>query len=275
MEKRELNVEARNVGKGETHKLRAEAKIPAVFYGPYVEKAVPLAVTSTELSKALAGGSNPLLTLRAKGLAGIDGKMAMVRDEQFHPVTMKRVHVDFIEVRMDEEIKVEVRIILTGKAAGVAEGGILQQSLRELEVFCLPAAVPEKIEVDVSSLTIGDSLHISDITLPKGVRPVSAINYTLAAVVPPEKEEVAPVVAAEGVEPALVGAEGAVEGAAPAEGAAPGAAPAKGAAPGAAPAKAAPGAAPAKGAAPGAAPAKGAAPAAKAEPARVEKKKKE
>lgn len=222
MEKCELSVELREIVKGTNQRIRAEKKIPAVLYGPHMKSPVHLSVASADLSKAMSGGVNPLFTLKAEGEASLNGKMAMVRDQQFHPVSSHRLHVDFYEVRMDQEIRVNVRVVLTGKAAGTVEGGILQQVRREIEVHCLPADIPEKIEVDITALNVGDSLHVSDVKLPKGVSVDTTVDRTVAAVVPPEKEEVAPVVA-EGVEPGLVGEDGAAaaDGAAPAEGAKP------------------------------------------------------
>lgn len=214
MAQKELHVELRSgAGKGPARRLRAEEKIPAIFYGPYMDKPVALAIESKELTKNLKGGSNVLFTLKANGAKAVDGRMALIRQEQYDPVTDQCLHVDLYEVRMDEKIKVNIRIVLTGKAQGTVEGGILQQILREVEVRCLPTEIPDKIEVDVTPLKIGDSLHIQDVTLPRGVSIVGDVNYTLAAVVPPEQEEVAAIPQAPGTEaeaqPAAEGTEGA------------------------------------------------------------------
>ena len=192
MERRELKVEIREgVGKGVARRLRQSNKIPAIFYGPHLKNPVSLAIDMKELSTNIQSGKNTLFTLKTEGQSPIAGKMALVKQQQYNPITMKRTHVDLYEVRMDEKIKVNVPLIFTGKAKGIAEGGILQHGLRELEVRCLPTDIPEKIEVDVSDLAIGDSLHVSDLTLPQGITSVGEIDYTVAAVVPPEKEEVA------------------------------------------------------------------------------------
>jgi large subunit ribosomal protein L25 len=204
MERRELHVEVRNIGnKGESRRLRLAGKVPCIFYGPAMKEGVPLAISATELAKALAAGSNALFTLKTNGSSAVSDKMALIKDEQFHPLTSKMIHVDLYEVRMDQPIKVSIPVVLVGKPEGVAEGGILQTSLRELEVRCLPNKIPEKIEVDVSALKIGDSLHVSDLKLPTGVTVAGAIDYTVAAVVPPEKEEVAAAVAAPGEVPVV------------------------------------------------------------------------
>jgi large subunit ribosomal protein L25 len=107
-----------------------------------------------------------------------------------------------------------VPLVLVGKPVGVTEGGILSQTRRELELFALPSAIPEKIEADVGQLKIAQSLHINDVKMPQGVRVKSSVNYTVAVVSAPEKEEVvvAPVVAAATATPGA-GAPGAAPGA--------------------------------------------------------------
>jgi large subunit ribosomal protein L25 len=129
--------------------------------------------------------------------------------------------------------------VLTGRPVGVTEGGILSQSRREVEVYAMPSAIPEKIEADVSQMKIAQSMHINDVKLPEGVRVKSHVNYTIAVVSVPEKEEVAPVAAA--ATPVAGAPAPGAEGAAPAAGA-PKAADGKGgaAAPAAAEGKAAP-----------------------------------
>lgn len=218
MEQTELNVEVRNLyGKGPARRLRMAKKIPAVFYGPRMKDAISMSVDQKELSLALANTANPLFTLKAQG-GVMDGKMAMIRDRQYHPVTGNWVHVDFYEIQMDQEIRVSVKISITGKSKGVTEGGILELIRREIEVHCLPTNIPDKIEVDVTELNIHDSLHVNDVKLPEGARVAGDLNYTIVAVVPPEKEEVvaAPVEGAEGeaaaagdAAPAAAGAEAA------------------------------------------------------------------
>ena len=137
-------------------------------------------------------------------------------------------------------MRVNVPLVLVGKAVGVADGGILSQQRREIEVFALPSAIPEKIEVDVTALKVAQAMHINDVKMPAGVTIKSHVNYTVAIVAIPEAEVVAVVAAVVPVE----GAPAAAAGAAP--GAAPGAAAAAGgdkAAPAAAGGKAAPAAA--------------------------------
>ncbi|HZW90287.1 MAG TPA: 50S ribosomal protein L25/general stress protein Ctc [Myxococcaceae bacterium] len=182
-------------GKGSARRLRAQGLVPAVVYGRHLETPVQIAVDPIEVKKAIATPHkfNTLLSLK---LDGQPERMVLLKDYQQDPVSREMLHADFIDVRENEQIKVNVPLVLTGKPVGVTEGGILSQSRRELEVFAMPAAIPEKIEADVSHLKIAQSLHINEVKLPQGVRVKSHVNFTIAVVSVPEKEEVAPVVAA-------------------------------------------------------------------------------
>ena len=236
-------------GKGPARRLRAQGLVPAVCYGPYDKNPLMVAVDPEALTKAISTPHkfNTVIKLEVDGQA----RTVLFKDYDKDPVDGHILHVDFLDVRMDQDVVVNVPVVLVGKPIGVTEGGILQQVSRTLPVICKPAQIPEKIEVDVSNLKIAESIHISDIKPPEGVRFKTNVikNATIAVVNIPEKEEVAPAPAA-----AVPGAEAAA-GAVAAPGA-PGAAPG---APGAAPAAGA--AAPAAGAAGGAAaPAKGGAP---------------
>jgi len=151
----------------------------------------------------------------------------MVRDAQINPLSRRLVHVDFLAVDLNSEVRVTVPLVLTGKPVGVTNGGNLHQSTHMVPVAAKPAAIPTKLEVDVSALDIGDALHVSDLKLGAGVRVTLDAKEAIASVVAPKAEKVEEVAAAP------------VEGAVPAEGAAP-AAGAAGAAPGAAAGAAAP-----------------------------------
>ena len=227
-------------GKGPARQLRFKGLIPAVCYGPY-DKPLHVAVNPDAIKTAIATPHkfNTVIKLQ------IDGggeRTVLLKDYEKDPVDGHVLHADFLEVRMDKEVTVNVPVVLTGKPEGVTAGGILQQVARTLAVICKPTDIPEKIEVDVSHLQITESLHIKDVKTPPGVKFAVKGDQTIAVVAVPEKEE-------EVVKPAAAAVPGA-EGAAPAEGAA--AAPAAG---GAAPA-AGGAAAPAAGAKAPAAPAK-------------------
>jgi large subunit ribosomal protein L25 len=216
-------------GKGPARRLRQKGLIPAVVYGRKSEP-THLAVDPALLMKAIETPHrfNTVLTLQLDGVE----KHVLFKDYTVDPVSRRLLHADFLEVKLDEPVKVEVPVVTTGRAAGQAEGGILSIATHEIVLEALPAKIPVRIEVDVTELKIGQSIHVSELTPPEGCKFRYATDYVVAFVAVPEKEEVVAPVAA-------------VPGAVPAEGAA---APAAGAAPAAA-AGAAPAAAPAAGAA--------------------------
>ena len=187
-----INVQVRDkAGKGVARKTRSDRRVPAVCYGKHIETPIKLSVDKLELSKVIRTSSPTSLFTLASDKGDVNGQMVLIKSRQNHPITNDIIHVDFLAIKAGEKIKVLVPVELKGKAKGVAEGGILQQPNRKLNVRCLPNNIPTKIEVDVSNLDINQSLHVSDIELPEGVTVVGTIDYTLAVVVPPEKEEVA------------------------------------------------------------------------------------
>ena len=194
----ELNIEVRQgPGKGIPRPPPAQGMIPAIFYGPHLKDPIGVTVSAAEFTKARTkAGANTIFKIQAAGQGGLEGKLALIKNIQLDPITDRPIHVDFYEVRAGEKLRVKVPVVLTGKAAGTAEGGILEQLQREILVQCLPKDIPSKIEADVSSVNIGESLHVSDIQLPEGVSVVGNVNYTLAAVGAPEKEEVVAAAAA-------------------------------------------------------------------------------
>ena len=205
-----VSVEVRTQsGKGSARRARAAGKVPGILYG-HKEPPVTITVDPHALVKSLdkerrrntvfslAVGSDPSIT-------------AMIRDVQIDPMSRKIMHVDFIRVSMDEEVKVTVPLHLTGTPVGVVNGGNLHQGLHAIPLAAKPDAIPAKLELDVSALEIGEALHASDLKLGTGVRVLLDPKEALASVVIPRAEKVEEVAAA-------VPAEGAA--AAPAEGAA-------------------------------------------------------
>jgi large subunit ribosomal protein L25 len=222
-------------GKTEARRLRREGKIPAVAYGKTLAS-TPLAVSPKDVLGVLRSerGKNTIIAM--KGVPGQADLTVMIREFTYHPVSRDLTHVDFVAVRPDQEVDVEVPLIPIGKAPGLAEGGVLRQVYRFLPVRCIAANVPGKLEVDIGHLHMGEAVHTKDIKLPEGVKPRIPMEQTVVAVAAPEAEKV------EEVTPEQAAAAAAAAGTAPAAGAAPGApgAPAAGApapAAGAAPAK--------------------------------------
>ena len=139
-------------------------------------------------------------------IEGGETRTVLFKDFEKDPVEGHMLHADFLEVRLDKEVVVNVPVVLVGKPEGVTSGGILQQVTRTLPILCKPTDIPEKIEVEVSHLKITESLHIKDVKLPAGVKLKARGDQTIAVVNVPEKEEEAPKPAAVAAVP---GAEGA------------------------------------------------------------------
>ncbi len=224
-------------GKGPARRLRAGGMVPAIVYGRGLSAPAHIAVDPLDVRRAIATPLkfNTLLTLQVEGQ---EERQVLLKDYQQDPVTRELLHVDFLDVRENEEVKVNVPLVLVGKPEGVTSGGILSQNRRDIEVYVVPSAIPEKLEADVSHLKIAQSLHIRDVKFPAGVRVKTHVNYTLAVVNVPEKEEVvvvaAPVVGAAvpgGATPAAADAKTGAPAAPGKGGAAPAAGDAKAAAP--------------------------------------------
>ena len=181
-------------GKGVAKRLRMEGKLPAVVYG---HKTAPIALTidAKQLLNLIVEGKSEhkLFGLSIEGNGKPLEKTVMIKELQIHPLKRNFLHVDFFEVAMDEEITLSLLIKLVGEAPGVEMGGMLQQVRREIEIKCLPSQIPDTVEIDVSALNIGDSVHLNDIQLPEGVKVLDDADLTIATVLAPTVEkEVAP-----------------------------------------------------------------------------------
>ena len=189
MEKPVLNAERRDKrGKEIAKKLRSKGKIPAIFYGPHSET-IPLMVDPKELSRALhtEAGENVLIDLNIQKGGESFQKVVMLKEHLIDPLQRKTLHADFYEVAMDVMVNVEVPVHLLGKAEGVKLGGILEQVQRSIQIQCLPGDIPRSIDVDVSGLSIGDSIHVRDLKLDT-FKVLSDANFTIATVVLPAVE---------------------------------------------------------------------------------------
>lgn len=187
MDKPVLNARTRQItGKGAARKLRKNNQIPAIFYGPSREP-LKLAMDYPELEGIIkrSGGENIILDLKVKSEDGTQTWNVILKDLQVDPIKDTYLHADFYEISMDKEITVNVPIHLINTPAGIEEGGILQHVRRELAVSCLPDKLVEALEVDVSQLEIGDSVHIRDIALPEGITSLDEEDLTIAVVAAP------------------------------------------------------------------------------------------
>src|SRR5207249_4414806 len=211
-------------GKGAARQARFQKQVPAVIYG-HGRATQPLMVDALALEKALTGiePESTLIELT------VDGKKArtLIREIQRHPLRPDIIHVDFYEIQAHEKVTLKVPVHLVGVPDGVRNaGGVLDQVTREVEIEVLPEHIPDRVELDVSALVIGHSLHARDIVIPNATL-LTLADLTIATVVPPRAEEVAAPAetATEVAEPELIrkvreeeGEEGA-EGEAPAAGA--------------------------------------------------------
>lgn len=158
--------------------LRKKGYIPAVYYA-HGEGNIYLAVPEAKLKPIIFSAETYLINLEIEGL-GV--KTCILKEFQLDPVTDKIIHVDFHGLKAGEKVTVEVAVHLVGTPIGVREGGLLQHALHKIEIECLPTEIPDKIDVDVSKLKIGDSIHVKDLNIPS-LRFVSNPEATIVSVI--------------------------------------------------------------------------------------------
>ena len=185
METTTLQAEVRDSrGKGPARRLRAQGKVPGVFYGPGVEP-TPLTLSPKELKKALRGerGRNVVFKL------SVDGKdeLAMVKDVSTDPVSQELLHVDLYRIFEDQELEVDVPFHTRGRAQGVVMGGLLNVTRRTLPLRTKPANIPVSIDVDVTPLNLKDTISVEQIELPEGVVCTLSPKLTLVIILEPRK----------------------------------------------------------------------------------------
>jgi large subunit ribosomal protein L25 len=184
-------------GKSANRRLRREEMIPAVVYGGGKEPVAIQVPRKTLIDLFKSGGSENRIFLLKLGNTG-QSRHAMIRDMQIHPITRKVEHVDFMRIDMSKTIRVRVHITLEGVAYGVrTEMGLLDFVTREVEVECLPTAIPQEIKVDVTEVRIGQHLEVKDIKLPAGVKLIEDEDRVIVSVAHPKVEAEAPVAGAE------------------------------------------------------------------------------
>jgi large subunit ribosomal protein L25 len=186
-----LNIEAEKrigTGKGIARELRREGKVPAVIYGKDVTP-MSISLCSRSFTKEYNKGGMFAKICEIT----VDGKKikALPREMQFHPVNDAIQHVDFVFLHEDQKIRVTTRVVLLNeeKCVGIKRGGVLNIAAREIEVFCLPKDIPETVELDLSELHIGESLHIHNINFPAGVEPSGKGDLAIVTVVGRMAEE--------------------------------------------------------------------------------------
>jgi len=213
----ELTVEPRQAGRGEARGLRVGKMVPGVIYGGGLQNANVSLHVNDILKYNARAYENALLNIKSSDTK-LNGKVALLKEVIVHPLTRQPEHVDLFALDLTKAVRVFVEVRVEGKAIGLSEGGLLNIVTRQLEVECLPTEIPDAITVDVTNLGVGDSLHVSEVTVPKGVKMISRPELTVAAVNEAEEEIVAAPVAA--ATPAAGAAAPAAGAAAPAAGAA-------------------------------------------------------
>ncbi|MCX5685944.1 MAG: 50S ribosomal protein L25 [Candidatus Omnitrophica bacterium] len=208
MEKVILKAEARSAtGKKVAKDLRAKGLIPANVYKGG-KGALSLQISLDGLQEVLhtKAGENVIITLKISGEGSPKDKTVLIKEIQREPVKDTILHVDFNEISLTETLKVNVPLASRGEPVGVkVDEGVLEHVIRELQVECLPTAIPEKIEVDVSNLKIGDAIHVKDVKVPEGVKVLNDPELIAMIVKPPKVEAPKEDIAEEmGEEPELI-----------------------------------------------------------------------
>ncbi len=213
MERLKLSAEPRETGKKGLGALRRKGLVPAIVYGRGMDPQ-GISLNSRELGRTLgsSAGMNAVIELQVAAQAA--PMLVMMKDYQIDVLKHNITHMDLLKIDITQKVTVKVPIHVIGKAVGVVNGGIMEITLREIEVKSLPTNIPSFIEVDVTPLDIGNNLHLSDLTLPEGVEVDMETNLTIVSIAAPREEEAAPVAAEGGVAGAVpvVGKEEKAEG---------------------------------------------------------------
>lgn len=199
-------VRREGIGKGAARTVRRQGRVPGVLYG-HGEESIPLSVDAGELQRLVHAISieNTIVDLDVTGDGGQSYKV-LIRELQRHPFKNELLHIDFFHIAMDEKLYVEVPIVLKGVPDGVKnKGGVLDHQLRELEVYCLPGNIPDRVEVDVAGLDIGDSIHVRDLVLFDVEVETDADRPVVTVLAPTVIEEVEAGVEEEVLEPEVIG----------------------------------------------------------------------
>jgi large subunit ribosomal protein L25 len=160
--------------------LRREGKVPGIYYG-HGQKNIPITLTELALRPLIRTSATNVINLQ---LSDGSSHTCILREVQFDPVSDRPIHFDLFGLNADEEVTIEVPVVIKGTARGVREGGILQHILHRVKVSCLPKHIPDRVEVDVSELTVNHSVHVRDLAIPN-VSILENEGSAVVAVVPP------------------------------------------------------------------------------------------
>jgi large subunit ribosomal protein L25 len=184
-------------GKEYAKKLRQDNKIPAVVYGGHKEP-VAITVERKAVSDLIQRSEHGIRSIFLLKMAGTDQQRhAMIKDMQMDPISRRMTHIDFVRVVMDEVVRLTIPVHLSGTSIGVKEGGILDWQMRELHVECLPNAIPDTIDIDISDLGAHQQVRISDLKLQEGVKIEEDPHRVIVSITSPRAEIVPEVAAVE------------------------------------------------------------------------------
>ena len=180
VQKRELSTKKSFV-KG----LRRNGDIPGIYYSHDSKESIPFIVTQKVLREALKSDAQVY-----KINVGSKSRDVIIKSIQYHPITEEMTHIDLYGVDMDKKVAVKVPITIVGQSIGIKEeGGVLNQSMTEIEIECLPQDIPQNIDADISDLAIGDTLRLENITLSDKLKIVGDLDMLIASIVAPAKQE--------------------------------------------------------------------------------------
>ena len=189
MQQKQMNIELRTkTGTNVSRRLRQSDMVPGVVYGKGFDP-ITVSIKSRDLLDAIsgAGGQNNLITLLGGGT--LDQNIAIVADVQRDAIKRTIKHVDLHRINPNEKIRITVPVVLTGTAAGVKEGGLLDLAHHELHIECLPGNIPDSITIDVTDLKIAHSIHVSEIVLPNGIVVLDQPKIPVVSVLGRAKED--------------------------------------------------------------------------------------
>jgi large subunit ribosomal protein L25 len=193
-QRHELTVEPRGNGKHNNRALRKSMKVPGVIYGAITNVNVSMAENDVIRFNSRKF-DNALFTIKSS-IKDADGKVVLIKSVDIHPLTRRPVHADLYALDLTKTVRVSIEIKTEGRPAGLSEGGLLSIVNRTVEIEVLPTDIPDSLTVDVSHLGVGESVHVSELKLPAGVKMISAADLTLAVVNTIEEEAAATPVAA-------------------------------------------------------------------------------
>lgn len=189
MKKMPLTVYKRDSSrKSELKKIRMNNLVPGIIYGEGLKENLPISINKKDLIKLLRLKREEDFLVEIEVNEDKSKYVALIKDEQYHPVTDEIIHIDFHSVSLEKEITAKVPIHFVGEPKGVKEGGVLYKALHELEVEAKPLDLPSFIEVDISELEIGDSIHIEDLKVPSNVKILNEPFETVVSVTTVEEE---------------------------------------------------------------------------------------